>query len=156
LILNSHTSVVWSIVTLDNQSFASASQDGTIKLWLINSKLSFSMLKDVNYLNPLYSLALLKNGQLVSAGFGAEISIWQKETFELIKVLKEHTNSVTGLAVFENGNFISVSADHTIIIWDCNSLIKLESFITKELTRSVALLPNYLFMTGTQQGTISI
>ena len=43
------------------------------------------MIKDINNLKSIYSLALLKTGQLVSAGFGSAISIWQKETFELIE-----------------------------------------------------------------------
>jgi WD40 repeat protein len=155
-VLNNHTRIVWSIVLLDNESFASASDDGTIKIWKINSALSFLLIKDLNNMSPLYSLAVLKNGQLVSAGIDPQISIWQKDTFVLIKVLKEHVTTVLGLAVFKNNSFISVSADETIVIWDSDSLTKKESFNTKERLRSVAIFSKDSFITGTEKGSLSV
>ncbi len=114
------------------------------------------MVKNINNLNPLNSLAVLKNGQLVSASSSFKISIWQKDTFELIKDLKGHSNSVNGLAVLENGNFISVSADEKIKIWDKYSLNEIFSFKTKEILKSVAFFSNDSFIIGTEKGSISI
>jgi WD40 repeat protein len=157
-ILNNHTKAVRSIIALDMQRFASASQDGTIKIWRKHSELSFTVIKNLNNNNliQLYSLAVLKNGQLVSAGVGSWISIWQKDTFELVKVLREHTNTVYGLAVLENGNFISVSEDKKIIIWDSYSLNKIVVIKTENKFRSVAIFLNEIFITGSLTGSISI
>jgi len=155
-ISNSHTKSVPSMIVLDKQSFASASVDGIIKIWRKHSELNFTLAKEINNRREIYSLALLKTGQLVSAGFGPAISIWQRDTFELIKVLNGHTNSVRGLAVLESGNLISVSADKTIIIWDSFTFNQLFSIETEGILYTVAILLNDSFITGTQEGSISI
>ncbi len=153
--LNNHTKKVNSIVAINNQSFASASDDGTIKIWKIQASIVlYASLEEQR--SAVYCLNVLKDGRIISAGYGPSIFIWEKDTFVFEKAIRAHENSVLGLSVLENGNFISFSADKSIIIWNSNSFTKLESVMTKEEIWSVAVLLNDSFVAGTDKGTLSI
>ena len=119
-----HKNIVWTIVKLNNQSMASGSADTNIIIWRKENKDEDSSFKYFKTLleqkSRVYSLVVLKDGRLLSAGEGSFIFIWEKETFKLINEKKEHTNSITGLAVLANNTFISVSLDQTFIIWPLN------------------------------------
>ncbi len=106
-LLNNHTKAIVSMVALNNQSFASASVDGSIKIWRIQMQSLFVLIANLDHKSAVYSVKVLRDERLLSSGLGNWILVWQKDTFELIATLREHTNSILRLAVLESGNFIS-------------------------------------------------
>ncbi len=155
-LLNNHTKAIVSMVALNNQSFASASVDGSIKIWRIQMQSLFVLIANLDHKSAVYSVKVLRDERLLSSGLGNWILVWQKDTFELIATLREHTNSILRLAVLESGNFISFSGDKTLVIWESNSLTKLETFRTNEEIWSVSVFPDDSLVTGTLEGSLSI
>jgi WD40 repeat protein len=151
-----HNDIVWSLVSINNQSFASSSQDTTIKVW-IKDKNSYSFKcthKLTEHASPVWALAVLKEKYLISGSEDGSIKIWHLMDFNLEKNLKEHQNAISGLAVFEN-NFISVSTD-IITIWDGNSLTKQKTLLDIDESLSVVALFNDSFAVGNSNGSIRI
>ena len=63
---------------------------------------------------PVYSLAVLQNGDLASGSSDQTIKIWDILTGSMKRTLTGHTNSVVSLAVLQKGDLASGSLDKTI------------------------------------------
>ena len=74
----------------------------------------------------------------------------------MLKTLEDHSDSITGLAALENGNFISVSLDKTIIIWDSETLTKIKFLTETSEIWSVIAFSNDLFVTGDRIGDLKV
>ena len=72
--------------------------------------------------------------------------------------LTGHSELITGIAVLENGNLISVSLDKTIIVWSIRTWNKVKIFIeTSEIwSVSVSAFSNDSFATGNRKGDLKI
>jgi WD40 repeat protein len=68
----------------------------------------------------------------------------------------EHITGILGLTVLENRDFISVSADKTVIIWNSNTLEKTNKLIDVTEVSSVSEFSNDSFVTGNINGDIKI
>ena len=65
---------------------------------------------------PVYCLALLKNGDLVSSFSDGTIIIYDKETYQQKIKIKEHRNRVFSIYPLKNGQLLTASQDKTIKI----------------------------------------
>ena len=66
----------------------------------------------------IFSLAVLKNGDLASGSIDETIKVWNADDGSLIRTL-EHSGDVSALAVLQNGFLVSGSQDNSIItIWN--------------------------------------
>jgi WD40 repeat protein len=162
-LLNHNQSPIFSIAVLNNQTFASASHDSTIKIWKredenivfsCNQTLKHSSIHQEEVFS--INLIFLKDDRLVSSGSDTKIKVWKQNTFFLLKTLEGHSDSITGLAVLENGNFISVSLDKTIIIWDSETLTKIKFLTETSDIWSVIAFSNDLFVTGNGKGDLKV
>ena len=64
------------------------------------------------------SLAISREGQLISGSGDRTIKIWNVETGKLWKTLEGHTNEVFSLTISKEGQLVSGSSDRTIIVWN--------------------------------------
>ena len=137
-----HTNEVTSMVSLKNGYFASCS-GSDIFIWDIKNWKIIRMLKDKNISSNkflFYSLVVLNNGNLASAGRHTKIQIWNTTTGDIKRILYGHVQWVYSLAVLHDGNLASGSYDKTIRIWNTNTGERLNTLIghTSEI-RSLAV-----------------
>lgn len=149
-----HTLWVNSLVKINNNFFASASNDTKIKIWDYCNKKSVTTLE--GHEDCILSLILLKkNNYLCSGAADLNIRIWDWERKLCLYILKGHEKWVKCLLELNNGIIISGSDDKTIKIWQNNINIKT---ITehKNSIRSLSQINNYYFGSGSFDCTIKI
>ncbi len=86
----------------------------------------YKSLKDVD--SQVTFLTLRSEDNLLINGYqNGQINIWNTETGELLKSIKQHTDKISHIAVSNNGNyFASGSYDGKVIIFDMNSYQKIK------------------------------
>jgi len=100
----------------DGQIIASASLDGTIKLWNIKSGKLIQTIKNNN--GAFYAVVFIDNKTIVSASGDGTIKFWSLNGKLLKPTLEGHTDKVLNLDVSWNGKIIaSTSADGTVKLW---------------------------------------
>ena len=110
-----------SICELKDKRLVSSSWDGSITVYNSSYESQFQI-KNSHGSNEVYSLCVLREGELVSSAY-KEIKIWEinYDYYELIHTLTDHTDLVTKVIELKNGNLCSCSDDKTIKIWDNKS-----------------------------------
>lgn len=69
--------------------------------------------------NPVLSLAISLDGEILASSSGKEIKLWDLETGELLRTMSGHGGDVRSLAISPDGKAIaSGSGDGTIRFWD--------------------------------------
>jgi hypothetical protein len=113
----------------------------------------------VGHLNSVYSLVVLPNGQLVSAGLDKIIIIWDPITGLSIRNQTKHANGVSSLALLPNGLLASGSYDKTIKIWNAEDGTLMQSIESgySDYVYSLAVLKSGLLASaGFQQSVVKI
>ena len=97
------------------------------------------------------------SNKLITASFDKSIKIWDLETGECLKTLKDHKHCVTSILIFPNNKFISGSIDKTMKIWDLNSYDCLDTLnIESEVLSLCSLHQDNQIACGCIDGTINI
>jgi len=99
------------------QLIVSGSDDSTVKLWDVRVK---SSLHTLHSGFPVTSVCFSDQSDLVySAGVDNEIKVWDLRKKEIVMTLEGHTDTVTGLRLSPDGNFLLSNAmDQTVRVWD--------------------------------------
>ncbi|KAI4120365.1 MAG: hypothetical protein LQ347_007107, partial [Umbilicaria vellea] len=93
--------------------FASASNDGIIRLWELNGHQVGELLGHESF---IYSLASLSSGEIVSSGEDRTVRIWRGN--ECIQTITHPAISVWGVAVCsENGDLVSGASDRIVRVF---------------------------------------
>jgi WD40 repeat protein len=118
--LESHTRSVHAVAWHPSQAkVASASADGTVKIWHPSSGGLLRTLGE-NDLGSCDAVAFSHDGEmLASAGFDGNIRLWQSYTGFASTILKGHGPYVTDLAFSRDGQWLaSTSYDNTLRLWN--------------------------------------
>ncbi|ODV76913.1 PFU-domain-containing protein [Suhomyces tanzawaensis NRRL Y-17324] len=109
-----HSDVVRKLLVFpDGKRFASASNDGTIKIWDLGTGQVLQTLS--GHLSFVYDVALLPNGDLVSTGEDRTIRIWRNGV--AIQVITLPCISVWCVAVLDNGDIAVGSSDNLVRVF---------------------------------------
>ncbi|CAF9914927.1 MAG: hypothetical protein ALECFALPRED_009854 [Alectoria fallacina] len=107
-------------VPLDHPSgadFASAGNDGVIRLWKLNGRQIGEL---VGHENFIYSLVSSLNGELVSSGEDRTVRIWRGN--QCIQTITHPAISVWGVAAcLENGDIVSGASDRKVRVFSRDS-----------------------------------
>lgn len=108
-----HTDVVRKLLILPNDTFASASNDGTVKIWDLNSGNVLQTLG--GHSSFVYDLTSLPNGDIVSTGEDRSVRIWRNGA--IFQVITLPCISVWCVAALENGDFTVGGSDKTVRVF---------------------------------------
>lgn len=148
-----HEGWVNSLVKYNDEIFASASNDGTIRIWNYKEKKFIKMLYTDS---SVLSLIKLKNGNLCSSGDDNLINIWDYEKGECIYNLIGHQNRVRCICQLEDGTFLSGDDDNKIIVWKNNNIFKIILDGHKNKIRTLCQIDSNHFASGSIDNTIKI
>lgn len=147
-----HKKWIESLVKFGDK-IASASYDGTVKIWSLNPITLFKVMD--KHLYEVTSLLSLDGIILVSGGNDNNIITWNTESNSQI-VLKGHKDTVTGLSKYKQGNFVSVGYDKLIKLWSSNVSISIKTIQEESKLSEVCLLDNNLIAVGTHNSKINV
>lgn len=142
-----HLKTIFAILKISSEFIATASDDGTVKIWNLKGQRCVATLK--GHKAGVRSLTLLRNSNLVSASWDRTIKIWDSNrlfqarysptklqegrdeksdnenqyqcemNMPCIKTLTGHVNSVLCVGTLSDGKtIISGSTDYTVRLWN--------------------------------------
>ena len=129
-VLTGHTSYV-KVAFLPDGHLASISQDSddlTIRIWNITNGQTLKVLYHYNGL--VKSLAVLKDGSIVTGSSIGRISISNISNPNTVSQFYAHNKEITSLLVLPDGSLISGSSDYTIYIRD--PFMKIKKILTQK------------------------
>ncbi|HEX8597821.1 MAG TPA: serine/threonine-protein kinase [Chloroflexia bacterium] len=100
----------------DGKTLASASFDGTVKLWQIGDSIDPQTLQEDNF---ALGVAFSPDGQiLASASSGGTVKLWRASDGVVLRILSGHEDGVNQVAFSPDGQMLaSASSDSTIKLW---------------------------------------
>ena len=105
-------------IGLDNKTIASASRDRTVKVWHRDGKLIHTL----EHSQPVTSVAIKPNGQIVTGGENGTIKVWQGG--KTIQTLTGHSAAVESIAIDSQNRIVTGSEDGTIKVWQGGKAIQ--------------------------------
>lgn len=113
--------------------FASASNDGVIRLWQLNGRQVGELRGHESF---IYSLASLPNGDIISSGEDRTVRVWRGN--ECIQTITHPAISVWGVAVCsENGDIVSGASDRIVRVFSRSTDRQAEAQVIRAFEESV-------------------
>ena len=140
-----HRGSVLSLAFSPNSNLlASASKDGTVRIWDLNTNKQIGKL--TRHRGDVLSVAFSPNGKIIATGGkDSTIIFWDAATLKSMgPSLKGHNFQVWSVAFSPNGKYLaSGSYDTNIIIWNVESMIEVGRFTQhKKTVYSLAFSPD--------------
>ncbi|QEG22206.1 protein kinase domain-containing protein [Mariniblastus fucicola] len=125
-----HTARVYKVAfSPDGKTFASASQDRTIKLWDVKTGREISTLK--GHSGSVGSIAFSPSGkQLASASSDKSVRLWDVETGQETGRLEGHAELVASVVFSPDGESLATASDDkTVKLWDALTFENTQTFV---------------------------
>jgi WD40 repeat protein len=142
--LEGHISSVNAVaITPDGRWVVSASADGTLRVWNLESGRTVRRLE--GHTGWVNAVAVTPDGRRAISASGDEtLRVWDLDTGQTIRRLQDHWGRVRGVAITPDGRrAVSASADRTLRIWDldtCQIIGQLQGHLGR--VRAVAVTPD--------------
>jgi WD40 repeat protein len=149
-LLHKHIDWIWDIAFSPDGCFlASASRDGTLRVWSVQDGQSIHRLDD--HTRDVFALAISADSQLlVSAGQDHTVRLWSLPSGRSLKTLRGYTSGIHSLSLSPDNQMLASSKqDETIQLWHLQldgTLSSLRPYKTlSNLTRGISSLTNLSF-----------
>jgi WD40 repeat protein len=119
--LKGHSGPVWAVTfSPDGEYLASASSDGTVKVWAATHVPEAVSIKDAGVIRRA---AFSPDGKrLASSAAGSIIKVWDTNTGHVALSLKGHSGYVGSVAFSPDGKYLASGAgDATVRVWDATT-----------------------------------
>jgi WD40 repeat protein len=126
--LAGHSGTVQDVaVTPDGQRAVSASSDGTLKVWDLETGRVLRTL--TGYSDSLCCVTVAADGQRAVFGSADKtLKVWDLATGRVLRTLEGHSDSVKGVALTPDGKrAVSASWDKTLKVWDLDTGLALRT-----------------------------
>jgi WD40 repeat protein len=114
-----HSSYVYSLDQIDNDTMVSGSEDNTIHIWKISTG---ETLQTINVNRPVYVVRVfsIESKQIVCGKKGSNdnLQIYNYGTGDLIQTLNGHSSDVNSIEMLNDHFMASGGGDQKVIIWD--------------------------------------
>jgi WD40 repeat protein/transcriptional regulator with XRE-family HTH domain len=130
-IFTGHDNIIHSVAFApDGKTLLTASDDGSARLWNIQSSESIGNLSAGGQLNRLLAAAFSPDGRFVLLGGTMNIAgLWEIRTGQRIRTFEGHGGPVTSVAFSPDGKYgLTGSADKTARLWDLQSGQTVQTF----------------------------
>ena len=160
LTLRGHDAEVWTVAySPDGMRLATASQDGTAKVWDAVSGEELLTLRGHTQGGVNFIVFSPDGTRLATAGDDQTARVWDAATGQELLTLVGHSNLVVSVAFSPDGKRLaSASGDTTVIVWDLASGVNLLTLTDHtDLVLSVAFSPDGTRLAGGSfDGTIIV
>ena len=116
--LKGHTERVTACILFPNNRLASASADGTVRVFDLATQTCVWVLLFGDGMSYPINLVALPNDVLAVCHCDGTIRVWSTDEDEWMMTLRDHYKPVRALAVLPNGLLASCSHDATVRLWD--------------------------------------
>ncbi|RNA31789.1 F-box WD repeat-containing 7 [Brachionus plicatilis] len=117
----SHKGDIIDLKLIDDTKLLSASKDGTVKMWDIETKTCIRKFSAFNHINSIACICELNDGLLATGYFDKKIKLWNLEKGECEMNIIAHSDQITCLTLLKSGFMISGSSDCTLKKWNQKS-----------------------------------
>jgi WD40 repeat protein len=120
--LSGHSRTVNAVaLSADGRLAVSASDDGMLKVWNVDTGRELRSLK--GHSGAVYGVALSADGRrAVSASSDKTLKVWDVDSGRELLTLREHSDAVYAVALSTDGRrAVSASGDDTLKVWDVES-----------------------------------
>ena len=129
-IISCHYAQVNVLIALSDDTFVSASRDGTLKLWDIRTAMCIKTF--IGHSGPVYGIAKINDGRFIScAGDQMEkptARLWDLDSGVCLRKYIGHTEAVTSVIKMSDSIFVTVSSDVTANVWNLQKGRHMHSF----------------------------
>jgi len=116
--LTGHNASVQKLIRLVDGRLASASDDGTIRIWNLTAGVAVSVQAHIGGVNDIIQLS---SGDICSCGEDLDVKVWSISDMSLKANLSGHNDSVNAVYELASGELASGSEDTTIKLWNSTS-----------------------------------
>lgn len=146
-----------SLVKISNEIFASGFYNGNITIW--NFKTGHLIQNFKAHTGRVDSLAMLKDGNLVSCSNDFSVKIWNPNSTQLIKnIPNAHSHNpdhISSLNIL-NDNSVVVVSNKEIKIWNVTLLLLKTTLISNANFTCILILNNSTIVSGSDDGAIKL